>query len=34
MDHSPRFWEVVGSVVPDFRERRAVLQEALLPPME
>lgn len=34
MDHSPRFWEVVGSVVPDFRARRAVLQETLLPPMD
>jgi predicted metal-dependent hydrolase len=34
MDHSPRFWEVVGSVVPDFQARRAVLQEALLPPMD
>ena len=34
MDHSPRFWEVVGSVVPDFRTQRAVLQTTLLPPMD
>lgn len=34
MDHSPRFWEVVGSVVPDFRAQRAVLQDVPLPPMD
>lgn len=25
MDHSPRFWEMVGGVVPDFRQRRRSL---------
>ena len=25
MDHSPRFWEMVGEVVPDYRERRRSL---------
>ncbi len=31
MDHSPRFWEVVESVVPDYRQRRQVLQDDHLP---
>lgn len=31
MDHSPRFWEVVESVVPDYRQRRQALQDDCLP---
>lgn len=31
MDHSPRFWEVVESVVPDYRQRRQALQDDHLP---
>ncbi|MFM8767853.1 MAG: YgjP-like metallopeptidase domain-containing protein [Rubrivivax sp.] len=30
MDHSPRFWDVVGSLVPDYRSRRAALQDESL----
>ena len=32
MDHSPRFWETVGSVMPDYAERRRVLRDEPLPP--
>jgi len=32
MDHSPRFWETVGSVMPDYAERRGQLREAVVPP--
>jgi predicted metal-dependent hydrolase len=31
MDHSPRFWEVVESLVPDYRQRRDALKEDVLP---
>ena len=31
MDHSPRFWEVVESVVPDYRQRRQALQDDRVP---
>lgn len=31
MDHSPRFWETVGTVVPDFAQRRGQLRQAALP---
>jgi predicted metal-dependent hydrolase len=31
MDHSPRFWDVVGSVVPHYREAREHLRDPLLP---
>lgn len=31
MDHSPRFWDVVGSVVPDYRQRRRTLEHTALP---
>jgi len=31
MDHSPRFWEVVESVVPDYKERREALKDDVLP---
>lgn len=27
MDHSPRFWDTVGEVMPDWRERRRLLRE-------
>jgi hypothetical protein len=31
MDHSPRFWDVVRSVVPDYEARRGGLREQVLP---
>ena len=31
MDHSPRFWDVVRSVVPDYVERRGMLKDDALP---
>jgi predicted metal-dependent hydrolase len=27
MDHSPRFWDTVGEVLPDYRERRRLLRD-------
>ena len=30
MDHSPRFWDTVGTVMPDYRERRRQLREGSL----
>lgn len=30
MDHSPRFWDTVGAVMPDYRERRRQLRERSL----
>jgi hypothetical protein len=32
MDHSPRFWHTVESVMPDYAERRQVLKQEVLPP--
>lgn len=32
MDHSPRFWETVSTVVPDYPELRAQLKDEALPP--
>lgn len=32
MDHSPRFWETVGTVVPDYAQLRAHLKADPLPP--
>jgi predicted metal-dependent hydrolase len=32
MDHSPRFWDTVHSVMPDYAERRRVLKDEPLPP--
>jgi len=32
MDHSPRFWETVRSVVPDYAERRGKLKTQPIPP--
>ena len=32
MDHSPRFWDVVASVMPDHRERRQALRQVAMPP--
>jgi hypothetical protein len=31
MDHSPRFWDVVASVLPDHVDRRRALREAAVP---
>jgi predicted metal-dependent hydrolase len=31
MDHSPQFWDVVASVLPDHAERRRALREAAVP---
>ncbi len=31
MDHSPRFWETVGSVMPDFSNQRRALREQAVP---
>jgi predicted metal-dependent hydrolase len=31
MDHSPRFWDVVRSVVPDYEELRGSLKQDVLP---
>lgn len=32
MDHSPRFWETVGTVVPDYAQLRGQLRDEALPP--
>ena len=32
MDHSPRFWETVQSIMPDYVQRRRVLKDEPLPP--
>lgn len=34
MDHSPRFWDTVGSVMPDYAQLRAHLREQPAPPWE
>jgi predicted metal-dependent hydrolase len=34
MDHSPRFWDVVRSVIPDVEQRRDGLRDELLPTFE
>ena len=34
MNHSPKFWETVQSVVPDYAARRRTLREQLLPPWD
>ncbi|MEO8125267.1 MAG: SprT family zinc-dependent metalloprotease [Burkholderiales bacterium] len=34
MDHSPRFWDVVSSVVPDVERARGVLRSVVLPVFE
>ena len=34
MNHGPRFWDVVRSVLPDYRERRGALRDDLLPTFE
>ena len=31
MNHSPQFWETVGSLVPDYQQRRNALNEGALP---
>ena len=31
MNHSPQFWETVGSLVPDYQRRRNALNEGVLP---
>ncbi|HMA06490.1 MAG TPA: M48 family metallopeptidase, partial [Ramlibacter sp.] len=32
MDHSPRFWETVGTVVPEYAQLRRQLKEEALAP--
>jgi predicted metal-dependent hydrolase len=32
MDHSPRFWDTVKTVLPDYAQRRATLKNETLPP--
>jgi predicted metal-dependent hydrolase len=32
MDHSPRFWDTVASVVPDYAQLRVQLKDEALPP--
>ena len=32
MDHSPRFWETVQSIMPDYAQRRRILKDEPLPP--
>jgi len=32
MDHSPQFWSTVGSVLPDYEQRRGVLRDQPAPP--
>lgn len=32
MDHSPRFWETVGTVMPDYAQLRGQLKDEALPP--
>ncbi|MDR2128351.1 MAG: M48 family metallopeptidase, partial [Burkholderiaceae bacterium] len=32
MNHSPRFWQVLQSVMPDYAARRSQLHGELLPP--
>lgn len=34
MDHSPRFWDVVRSVVPDMDDHRAILRQQVLPVLD
>lgn len=34
MDHSPRFWDVVRSVVPDYEQARGVLRDEALPVLD
>jgi predicted metal-dependent hydrolase len=34
MDHSPRFWEVVGSVMPDYAQRKTELNSEAIPRWE
>ncbi|HEY9238395.1 MAG TPA: M48 family metallopeptidase, partial [Burkholderiaceae bacterium] len=31
MDHSPRFWDVVRSVLPDYEQARGSLKDGLVP---
>ena len=34
MNHSPRFWDVVRSVLPDYERSRGVLKDDVLPVFE
>ena len=34
MNHSPRFWDVVRSVVPDYEQARATLRHDALPALD
>jgi predicted metal-dependent hydrolase len=34
MNHSPAFWDVVRSVIPDFEQSRGALREQVLPVFE
>jgi hypothetical protein len=31
MDHSPQFWDVVASILPDHQQRRQALKRAAVP---
>jgi len=34
MDHSPRFWDTVATVVPDYTQRRSQLNHEAVPRWE
>ena len=34
MDHSPQFWAVVASILPDWQQQRHILKDRPLPPWE
>jgi predicted metal-dependent hydrolase len=34
MNHSPAFWDVVRSVLPDFEDARGHLREQVVPPLD
>jgi predicted metal-dependent hydrolase len=34
MNHSPAFWDIVRSALPDYAERRVALVDETVPPFE
>jgi predicted metal-dependent hydrolase len=34
MNHSPAFWDVVRSVMPDYEQARAALRDSVLPALD